>query len=167
MRAGSLTWLAVMLVYLAACWYGMMIVHELGHVIGAWLTGGVVERVELHPLRISRTDLSFNPHPLVVIWSGPILGCAIPLLLWLAMRKFVPAYGFLIRFFAGFCCIANGAYLSVGSIDSIGDAGDLLRHQCPVGYLWLSGFILVPSGFALWNGIGPSFGIIRSNIDGS
>ena len=31
----------------AASWYGMMIVHELGHVAGAWLSGGRVARVVL------------------------------------------------------------------------------------------------------------------------
>jgi hypothetical protein len=47
----------------ALSWYGMMAIHELGHVMGAWLTGGRVERVVLHPLAISRTDLAHNPRP--------------------------------------------------------------------------------------------------------
>ena len=51
-------------------WLGMMWVHELGHVVNAWLCGGHVERVVLHPLRFSRTDLLVNPHPLVVRGAG-------------------------------------------------------------------------------------------------
>ena len=43
---------------LLGSWLGMQAVHESGHVIGAWMTGGRVERVVLHPLTISRTDLA-------------------------------------------------------------------------------------------------------------
>jgi hypothetical protein len=58
-----------------------MAVHELGHVIGAVISGGVVERVVLHPLTISRTDVSPNPHPGIVVWLGPVIGCLFPLAL--------------------------------------------------------------------------------------
>ena len=52
-------------------WLGMQAVHEAGHVLGAWLTGGRVARVVLHPLTISRTDLAENPWPLAVVWARP------------------------------------------------------------------------------------------------
>jgi len=52
----------------AMSWLIMMATHELGHVIGAALTRGTVKRVVLHPLAISRTDISPNPHPSVVVW---------------------------------------------------------------------------------------------------
>jgi hypothetical protein len=48
-------------------WLGMQDVHELGHVTAAWLTGGRVSHVVVDPLAISRTDLSENPRPLVVV----------------------------------------------------------------------------------------------------
>lgn len=165
-KAGSPRWLILMLVYFAACWYGMMVIHETGHVIGAWLTGGVVERVVLHPLAISRTDLSVNPHPLPVVWCGPIFGCLLPVLFWLIACRYFARVSHLVRFFAGFCCIANGAYLGIGSFEAIGDAGDLLKHNYPIGYLWLFGMLLIPAGFALWNSLGPAFGI-GSHRDGS
>jgi len=60
----------------------MMAVHEFGHVIGALTSGGVVERVVLYPLTISRTDVSPNPNPSIVVWLGPILGCVIPVCVW-------------------------------------------------------------------------------------
>ncbi len=63
-------------------WLGMQAVHELGHLLAAWLTGGRIAKVVLFPLSISRTDLAHNPHPLVVVWSGPLLGVALPLILW-------------------------------------------------------------------------------------
>jgi hypothetical protein len=65
-----------------ACWLGMQAVHELGHIVGAFLSGGMVERVVLHPFTISRTDLSHNPSPALVAWAGPICGVLLPLALW-------------------------------------------------------------------------------------
>ena len=93
----------------ALSWFAMMAVHELGHVIGAFVTGGSIRRVVLYPLTISRTDVSPNHHPVVVVWLGPIVGCFLPL----AAAEVVPlhraALRNIARFFAGFCLIANGA----------------------------------------------------------
>src|ERR1700752_5121078 len=103
----------------------MQAVHEFGHVLGAWLTGGRVERVVLHPLTISRTDLAENPQPLIVAWAGPLIGVAFPVVAWglVAMAR-MPGKR-LLQFFAGFCLIANGLYIGVGSFNGIGDCGDL------------------------------------------
>src|SRR5262245_12677740 len=99
----------------------MQMVHELGHILGAWLTGGRVERVVFHPMTISRTDLSDNPKPLIVVWAGPLLGVLLPMLMWgLAASMQMPG-AFVLRFFAGFCLIANGAYIGGGSFGGIGD----------------------------------------------
>src|SRR4051794_27203810 len=86
LRIGNLVqrlhqWVLITSILLAS-WLGMQAVHELGHVVGAWLTGGRVARVVLHPLTISRTDFDKNPHPLIVVWAGPILGCVLPLAAW-------------------------------------------------------------------------------------
>src|SRR5882724_6474926 len=100
---------------LLGSWLGMQAVHESGHVVGAWLTGGRVARVVLHPLAISRTDLADNPHPLVVVWAGPAIGVILPLLLWGTTAGFRLSAAFVLRFFAGFCCVANGLYIGLGS----------------------------------------------------
>src|SRR4051812_19626552 len=110
------------------CWLGMMAVHESGHVLALWLTGGRAARVVLHPLTISRTDPAVNPRPLVVAWAGPVWGALAPLGVWLAVRAARLPGVYLWRFFAGFCLIANGAYLGVGSFGRVGDAKDLLNH---------------------------------------
>ncbi len=58
-----------------------------------------------------------------------------------------------------FCCIANGAYLGFGSFDGVGDCGELLKHGASLWQLWLFGITGLGGGLALWNGLGPHFGI--------
>ena len=163
--ADYLRLMAIILFTLAASWFGMQAIHELGHVLAAWLTGGRVERVVLNPLTISRTDLAANPHPLIVAWSGPTLGALAPFLLWVAVGRAANhgnpprssgLFQFL-QFFAGFCLLANGLYISLGSFDNIGDAGDLLRHGSPLWHLWLFGALTAPLGLYLWHKLGPPY----------
>jgi hypothetical protein len=141
-------------------WLGMQAVHESGHILAALATGGRIENVALHPLGISRTDLAANPQPLIVCWAGPVLGCVFPLLTWLLARR--RRFGFLLRFFAGFCLLANGLYIGFGSLDGVGDAGDLQRLGAPIWTLWLFGLATAPPGLWLWNGLGKSFGLGRA-----
>jgi hypothetical protein len=144
---------------LAVAWLWMQAVHELGHCLGAWATGGTVKRVVLHPLAISRTDVTPNPWPLIVAWCGPVIGIFLPAFAWGATAAFQSRFTWLPRFFAGFCLLANGIYLGVGSFQGIGDAGDIVRLGSPVLTLWLFGLAAVPAGFAAWNGLGPHFGL--------
>lgn len=148
---------------LACAWLAMQAVHELGHVVGAALTGGRVAEVVLHPARISYTRLAANPHPLFVAWMGPVVGIGLPLAaLAVARGSKLPGW-FLAQFFAGFCLVANGAYLAFGSLGRIGDAGDLLRYGTPMWLLWLFGIVTIPTGLYLWNGLGPHFGVGASH----
>jgi hypothetical protein len=155
----SLLRAVLIMAMLLASWLGMQAVHELGHALGARLTGGEVARVALHPLTLSRTDLARNPHPLPVVWLGPAFGAIAPLLLWgFAHMVKVPGV-FVLRFFAGFCLIANGVYIGIGSLAGVGDCGDLLRHGAPIWQLWLFGAVTAPLGLWLWNGQGKHFGV--------
>jgi hypothetical protein len=136
----------------------MQVVHECGHVLGAWFTGGSVAKIVLHPLTISRTELLSNPHPLLVVWAGPSLGVLLPLMGWgLAYLIRIPS-AFLARFFAGFCLVANGAYIGIGSFDGIGDCGEMLRHGAVLWQLWLFGIVSVSGGILLWHNQGVQFG---------
>jgi hypothetical protein len=56
----------------ALSWLAMQAVHEFGHMLHAWLSGGRVVQVVLHPLAISRTDVEPNPSPQFVVWGGPL-----------------------------------------------------------------------------------------------
>lgn len=140
-------------------WLLMQVVHELGHVVAAWTTGGEVERVILHPLKISRTDVVGSKHPHLVVWAGPIIGSLLPLAIWGVLAALRSSFSWLARFFAGFCLLANGLYIGIGSFDRIGDAGDLLQDGSPIWTLWLFGAIASPLGLALWNGLGKKLGI--------
>ena len=136
----------------------MMVVHEGGHVLGAWAGGGVVERVELPLLGFSRTVMRENPHALLEIWCGPLLGALLPVLIatvWWWWR--LPALH-LLRFLAGFCLVANGAYLSAGVVTGDGDAGELLGLGVPAWGLVAAGAPLAVAGLAAWHGLGAAFG---------
>jgi hypothetical protein len=144
---------------LPLCWLGMMAVHELGHILGASCTGGVVKKVVIHPLAISRTDVAPNPSPLSVVWAGPLVGVLLPLLAW-AILLCIRAPGlYLFRFFAGFCLITNGAYIGAGSFGQIGDAGEMIKYGTPMFMLWLFGLVTVPLGLLLWHRLGAHFGL--------
>ncbi|QDT91249.1 hypothetical protein [Gimesia algae] len=139
---------------LLGCWLAMMGVHELGHILGGVLTGGSISRVVLHPLSISRTDLSVNPVPALVVWTGPVLGVLLPLLFWLTGHLLRTPAVSLLQFFAGFCLIANGAYIAGGSLDGVGDCGVMLQTGTPVWVMWGFGLLTVPTGFWLWHRLG-------------
>lgn len=139
-------------------WLGMQLIHELGHICGAILTGGEVKSVTLNPLTFSRTDLGRNPQPLVVVWAGPLGGSIVPLALW-AIAEFLRLTGaFVVRFWAGFCLIANGAYIGFGSFQHLGDCGEMLNHGSSAWQLWLFGMLTIPLGLRLWHGQGGFFG---------
>lgn len=170
---------------LGLSWLGMMATHEFGHIAAAKLTGGKVVRVVLHPATISRTDVAPNPSPLAVAWAGPILGCLIPVLLTLAVRRRknhsgdTPAkkdcvleaettnpepasrWHSIAQFFAGFCCIANGAYLGVGVFDRVGDADEILKAGTSPWMLAAFGLIAVVSGMAMWHRLGSPLAVLQ------
>ncbi|MEN6451463.1 MAG: hypothetical protein ABFC96_13300 [Thermoguttaceae bacterium] len=156
-------------------WLLFMVVHECGHVVTGWLSGAELARVCLPPLGFSRTDFAANPHPLFVAWGGPLLGVLLPLVL-LAMVQITLRHknnadrcGFLLRWFAGFCLIANGAYLLGGSFLGGGgdDAGVILHDGGARWQLIGFGAATIAGGLCLWNGLGPRFGLgsSRGHVD--
>ena len=154
------TWQVVLIAStLDLSWLGMQAAHEAGHVLLAWAGGETVHRVILHPLTVSRTDATHDKHPLLVVWGGPVLGSILPLgALGLAGLLRV-SWSYLLRFFAGFCLVANGAYLAAGSLVGVGDADDLARFGTPRWLPIAFGLVTAPVGLRLWHGLGPSFGL--------
>jgi hypothetical protein len=140
------------------CWLAMQMIHELGHILGALATHGKVSQVVLHPLTISRTDLSVNPRPLIVVWFGPIFGVLAPSFLWMVAAAFRFQFVFVLRFFAAFCLAANGLYIGLGSFTEVGDCREMIKHGSEKWQLWLFGLVTAPIGFWLWHGQGSHFG---------
>ena len=150
-RLGQLVFVAALV---ALSWLGMMAVHELGHVIGAVVTGGSVDRCVLYPLTISRTDVSPNPHPVTVVWMGPIVGCLLPLVILAVVPKRYPTSRSVTQFVAGFCLIANGTYIAIGWIDHVGDCGEMLQNGVPVWWMLVFGSVTMPLGLYRWHRLG-------------
>jgi hypothetical protein len=152
------------------CWFGMMAVHELGHVVCAMATGGRIEKVVLYPSTISRTDVVPNPAPLPVVWAGPLVGVILPLGLLLAAKAGRCRWYYMAQFFAGFCLIANGGYIGGGSFHGTENGSDsavMLANGSSAGWLWLFAVITLALGLYLWNGLGPHFGLgaARGKVD--
>ena len=158
----SIRVVALALLSVILSWLLMQILHEAGHILHAWFSGGNINKVVLHPLSISRTDVDPNPQPLFVVWGGPIWGCLLPLLFWGVSKYRKSKIEHLLRFFAGVCLIANGAYLGIGTFHAVGDADVMLQHGTPNWLLAFFGLIPIPDGLWCWNGIGKEFGIGKS-----
>jgi hypothetical protein len=158
-EASRLPQLVLVAATLAGSWLGMQAVHELGHFIGAWFTGARVVRVELPPWGFSRTEIAGGSVPVLVLAAGPVLGVLLPLAAWSLWRRARWPGGYLLRFFAGFCLIANGAYIGAGSFGRVEDAGELLSHGAPAWSLWAFGIVAVAAGLRLWHGEGAHFGL--------
>lgn len=93
------------------------------------------------------------------IWAGPIIGVLLPLATW-AIAVICRSPGkYLLRFFAQFCLLANGAYIGVGAINPVGDAAEMLRHGSPEWLLAVFGIAAIPAGLWLWHGLGSHFGL--------
>lgn len=135
--------------------------HELGHAIATWLTGGTVYSISLNPFAWSWTSLDGgeDSSPLFIAWGGVLFGVLFSALAagiatlyrrpWLS-----PLY------LLGGCALAsNGIYLAVAAFADVGDAGNLIQlgvpRFCVVG---LGGLLLLLS--CLWMSlIQPRIGI--------
>ncbi|MEK6701657.1 MAG: hypothetical protein AABZ53_05295 [Planctomycetota bacterium] len=152
----------LILLTLLSSWYAMMIVHECGHILAALATGSKIDRVLLPWIGFSQTEISKYVHPTFVVAAGPALGVTLPLAAWLACHRLTWAP--LLRFFAGFCLVANGGYIASAIVHAAGDADDLVALGVPSWILGVAGCISVAAGLQLWNGLAPSFGLAPTGI---
>lgn len=113
-----------LLVLLVVSWCVMTTTHESGHLIGGWLGGGTLQDADLAPWRLPYSIFDPDPRPLLTLWSGPLLGAAVPLIVaWLVSRPWM-------WFIAHFCVLANGVYLAAAwwSGDRLLDTPQLIEH---------------------------------------
>jgi hypothetical protein len=142
---------AIIVAVIYGSWLGMLAVHEFGHVIHAWLSGGRVERIIFPPLGFSQTIVWPNPHARFVVWGGPMWGAILPLILMFLIRLMRRKTPELLKFFAGLCLIANGGYLAFGGFALTGDAADLRRLGTPLPVIIAMGSIAITGGLLLWH----------------
>ena len=141
--------IAVPVIY--ASWLAMLALHEIGHMLHARISGGRVVKVSLPLWGFSQTIVWPNPHELFVVWGGPIWGAAIPLLAATMMRSALHKVPDVLRFFSGFCLIANGAYIGAGAFIRTGDAGDMIRLGTPRVVMIACGIACVGAGLLFWH----------------
>jgi hypothetical protein len=144
--------------FFGVCWLLMQVVHELGHIAFTVLPGGEVERIVLHPLTFSRTDVSANPCPLLQIWGGPVVGVVLPIACWGMAYLIRASIRPFLQLFAGFCCIVNGAYIGFAP-NSLGlDTHTMLAIGSKRWHLLVFGISMLALGLWLWNGTGKVLG---------
>ncbi|MFO0976629.1 MAG: hypothetical protein U0996_09545 [Planctomycetaceae bacterium] len=109
---------------LCLAWCVMVMTHEAGHLVGGWCSGAVARDYDLRPWRLPYSIFEPDPHPLITLWSGPILGAALPLLIAVVIQRRSVAM------VASFCLVANGLYLAIGLLtdDRWIDSQRLLEH---------------------------------------
>lgn len=102
--ARRIVWFVLML---AAAWYTMVLTHEFGHICCGWLSGGTLAAADLRPWALPWRRFKPDPHPLVTLWGGPVLGVVVP---WAAasLTRHREMW-----FVSHFCTLANGVYLAL------------------------------------------------------
>ncbi len=132
-----------LLLLLIVAWCVMTFTHECGHLLGGWLGGGTLQQFDLAPWRLPYSLFDPDPRPLLTLWSGPLLGVAVPLLAALVIRR--PW----IWFIAYFCLLANGIYLAAAWVsgDRFLDTQRLLDHGAHPITIVLYCLITIPTGY--------------------
>lgn len=125
-------------------WCVMTITHEAGHILGGWCSGAVLRDADLRPWRLPYSLFEPNPHPLVTLWGGPLIGVIVPALAAVLVRRNW------MWFIAFFCVLANGAYLAAGwaSRDPFLDTQQLLEHGASRVAIGLYCLLTVGVGYA-------------------
>ncbi|GAB5404556.1 MAG: hypothetical protein Aurels2KO_27870 [Aureliella sp.] len=108
-------------------WLSCMLIHEFGHVLAAWLTGGRLVLVDVRPFVFSTTLVEPNPMPSVVLWSGFLLGWLIALLAWPLWRVPVHLFGPVVKAWSAYCWLSMGSYLTLAMGERFSDTGLLLK----------------------------------------
>jgi hypothetical protein len=102
----------------------MTVVHETGHIVAGWASGGTLREADVAPWSLPHSHFDPDPHPLVTLWGGPVIGALVPLAIAALVR-----HGWM-WFIAFFCVLANGSYLAIAWVtgERYLDTPRLLHH---------------------------------------
>ena len=105
----------------------MILTHETGHMIGGLIGGASLIDYDIAPWSLPFSFHNPDPHPLLTLWAGPLLGVAVPAVFATVFRHRS------LRFIADFCLLANGVYLALAWIagDRFLDTTRLLESGAP------------------------------------
>ena len=132
-------------------WYFMQATHEVGHLLAGWFsTKHKVTGFAIPLLGFSSTTMSVYPRPAWVVWAGFVTGVLIPLAVWILARLLRCQAEGALRYFAGFCLLANGAYLGLGWVERVGDLDELMLHGTPTWVFIIMGLAMALAGRWLW-----------------
>ena len=131
----------------AFTWLSSMFLHEMGHIISGWLSGGEFRYIDVYPFHFSTTILQPNPHPALVTWSGLLLGWTLPLLTIPLWKIEWAAIGATLQSWSAYCWLAFGAYLALAAGESLSDTGQLLTEGWPLAVLIAVGLTVAIFGY--------------------
>jgi hypothetical protein len=144
-----------------------IVLHELGHAAGYWLTGGTVEHIIIHPFSWSRCiGSSVSAYPGFTTWAGVLFGTLMGLLLVVGSWRWRSPFAVLPIMTGVVSCIHNGLYLVYDCLAHTGgDANILVLYGTPRALVIAVGLLMVGVGVILGVmclpliGIRPSDGI--------
>jgi hypothetical protein len=142
-----------------------MALHELGHVLAMWATGGSVTRITLSPFYKSFTYFGSDPtFPLVTAWAGVLFGSTIGLLCLVCFWRWRSPW-ILAIMMTGLCAIAvNGLYLTIdAALLAGGDATDIIDSGTPRLFVLLVGVSLIVLGLTIGYLLLPRMGLTSTD----
>ena len=128
-----------------------MVVHESGHILGAFLAGARIEKVVLWPWTFSETVRADSKVPLLDTWMGPVIGAYLPLICYACLKYRSFCGREFLGYFSGFCLLSNALYIGLGWMSQIGDAGDLQRLGTRISVMILFGITTGSLGLWIWH----------------
>lgn len=119
-------------------------VHEAGHVLAAWATGGRVLAISVDPfLAQSFVDIRPDPSPRITYAGGVVAVMAVGLMAWMAAYRAAGEAAVALRGFTAYALASSGLYLGVGALLGSGDAADLAGLGIPKWQLVVGGSTLI------------------------
>jgi hypothetical protein len=119
--------------------------HELGHALGYWLSGGTVTKFVMQAPLPAGHVIGNGPNQFLPVWGGVTFGsliAAVPLIVvWRSGRR--PLLRFAALMIAAFCLGHNAMYLCIGSILPFADAAHMVSLGAPRWLLFVLGVPLL------------------------